>query len=71
MLKTAALALAVLVTASIGADTALAGGKVRHPPIRLGNVDRGGAKVKVFRLTKLDKKQKAPKTSGPDRIPQK
>ena len=69
MLKTTALALVVLVAATFGASNAMAGGSMRHMPARLGKIDQGGGKVKVFRLTKLDKKQKAPKTSGPDRLP--
>jgi hypothetical protein len=75
MLKTAALALVVLVTGSIGADSALAGGqtKVRHPPISLGKVQRGG-KVKVFRPTKIGhiiifQRGGKSQTAGPDRLP--
>ena len=70
MLKTAAaLVLAVLMTGVIGANSAQAGDTMRHMPAKIGNAGQGG-KVKVFRLTKLQKKsQKAPKTSGPDRLP--
>ena len=76
MLKTAALALVVLVSGIVGADSAMAGGqiKVRHPPIRLGKSQTGG-KVKVFRPTKIghiiifQRYGNKMQSAGPDRLP--
>ena len=69
MLKTAALALVVLMTGTMGATSALAGGGVRHPPVKIGKIDR--YKVNKFLPRKMHMKsanQKL-KTLGPDRLP--
>ena len=55
MLKITALALAALMTATLGAGSAFAGGGVRTPPQLLGKIDKG-AKMKKFLPHKQNQK---------------
>ena len=55
MLKTAALALVVLVAGTIGANGAMAGVDVHTPPRLLGRFHHKGDKMKKFRPSKLGK----------------
>ncbi|MCI0703884.1 MAG: hypothetical protein L0241_22735 [Planctomycetia bacterium] len=75
MLKTAALALVVLVTGVVGSNSALAGGTgtgIRHFPARIGKIAQGnGSTMKQF-PRKLDKKISvagSSKVLAPRRLP--
>src|SRR5262249_31368839 len=74
LLKTAALALVVLVSGSFATSSALAGGGVRHPPVKIGKINKQGGKLRVFRPSRVGKiivfsRISRPKTTGPDRLP--